>query len=101
MIAVGIQEAQKRLPELLVQVEHGECIEIKRHGRPVATLVAVGARNQIEVNSALAALFQLRKQMKERGVTMKSLLNDKTSVCQLAHSDSSKRVFAKHANKLT
>ena len=44
MDSLGVEEARRRLPELLTKAKAGEQITIKRHGHPVAALVPVNQR---------------------------------------------------------
>jgi len=41
---VNIAEAQEHLSELVAQVENGETVQISRHGKPVAEIVAASAQ---------------------------------------------------------
>lgn len=60
MKAVAIYEAKARFSELLATVQAGEEVEITKHGKPVARLVA--PENQEQTPEDVAAIFaQLKK----------------------------------------
>lgn len=56
MDSLGVEEARRRLPELLTKAEAGEHTIIKRHGTPVAALVPVDQRPAAQRRS----VFSLR-----------------------------------------
>ena len=57
MDTLGVEEARRRLPELLTKAEAGEHTIIKRHGNPVAALVPVDQRPAAQRRS----VFSLRE----------------------------------------
>jgi len=61
MREIQASEAKARLPQLLDDVERGETLIIKRHGRAIARIVPEVDRRQEEVDRALASIRELRK----------------------------------------
>jgi prevent-host-death family protein len=64
---VGAYEAKTHLPRLLDEVAKGKSITFTRHGVPVAMLVPPPGTPQMSVDEAIAALKELRRQVKPLG----------------------------------
>jgi prevent-host-death family protein len=60
-------EAKTRFGELLERVTRGEEIVITRHEKPVARIIPEGRRSLTQVQQAVTALAQLRRQVSVRG----------------------------------
>jgi prevent-host-death family protein len=76
MRQVGVYEAKTQLPKLLECVEHGEEIEITRHGKPVAHLVPI-ARARVSRMTPREAIEEMKKMPKAtlpEGMTVKDLI---------------------------
>jgi prevent-host-death family protein len=58
---VQASEAETHLLQLLDEVERGETIIIKRHGRAIAWIVPEADRRRQEIDRALADMQELRK----------------------------------------
>lgn len=61
MREIQASDAKARLPQLLDEVERGETLIIRRHGRAIARLVPEVDRRQEEVDRSLASIRELRK----------------------------------------
>jgi prevent-host-death family protein len=61
MREIQASEAKTHLPQLLDDVERGETLIIKRHGRRIARIVPEVDRRQEEIDKALAGIRELRK----------------------------------------
>ena len=61
MREIQASEAKVHLPQLLDDVERGETLIIKRHGRRIARIVPEVDRRQEEIDKALAGIQALRK----------------------------------------
>ena len=61
MREIQASEAKTHLPQLLDDVERGETLIIKRHGRRIARIVPDVDRRQEEIDKALAGIRELRK----------------------------------------
>ena len=61
MITVGTLEAKTHLSALLEKAAAGEEILVTKHGKPFAKIVPANNRSQVDVNSAIERLKQLRK----------------------------------------
>jgi prevent-host-death family protein len=61
MREIQASEAKVHLPQLLDDVERGETLIIKRHGRRIARIVPEVDRHQEEIDKALAGIRALRK----------------------------------------
>ena len=68
MREIQASDAKARLPQLLDDVERGETLIIKRHGRAIARLVPEVDRRQEEVDRALASIRELRKRTQKVGI---------------------------------
>jgi prevent-host-death family protein len=74
--SIGAFEAKTHLSALLERVERGESFTITRHGRPVARLVPVQARDPERIREAIAAFKELRKGITLGGIPLKELLDE-------------------------
>jgi prevent-host-death family protein len=61
MREIQASEAKTHLSQLLDDVERGETLIIKRHGRRIARIVPEVDRRQEEIDKALAGIRELRK----------------------------------------
>ena len=61
MREIQASEAKTHLPRLLDEVERGETLVITRHGRAIARIVPEATVRQEEVDSAIAAIKELRQ----------------------------------------
>jgi len=61
MREVQSSEAKIHLPQLLDEVERGETIVITRHGRAIARIVPENERRREEIDRAIDAINDLRK----------------------------------------
>jgi prevent-host-death family protein len=68
MREIQASDAKARLPQLLDDVERGETLIIKRHGRAIARIVPEVDRRQEEVDRALASIRELRKRTQKVGI---------------------------------
>jgi prevent-host-death family protein len=73
MREIQASEAKTHLPQLLDDVERGETLIIKRHGRRIARIVPDLDRRQEEIDKALAGIRELRKRTGR--ITLKELLS--------------------------
>ena len=73
MREIQASEAKTHLPQLLDDVERGETLIIKRHGRRIARIVPDVDRRQEEIDKALAGIQELRKRTGR--ITLKELLS--------------------------
>lgn len=60
MSTVSAYEAKTHLPRLIRAVEQGETIVITRHGRPVARLVPIEARDRSDVGEVIERMKRAR-----------------------------------------
>jgi prevent-host-death family protein len=67
MATVPAFEAKTKFGELLDRVLEGEEIVITRHEKPVARLIAEGARNLADIRRAAEGLEALQKEIAESG----------------------------------
>jgi antitoxin (DNA-binding transcriptional repressor) of toxin-antitoxin stability system len=65
--------AAVNLPQLLDDVERGETLIIKRHGRRIARIVPEMDRRQEEIDKALAGIRDLRQRTGR--ITLRELLS--------------------------
>jgi prevent-host-death family protein len=63
MTEIGAFEAKNKLSELLDRAENGEEVVITRRGKPVAKLVPIGGRRDVE--KARAAAQRIRELARE------------------------------------
>ena len=75
MKQVGVYDAKTHLPKLLDEVEHGETIEITRHGRPVARLVPIERRSRTAAEAA-EALRAFRDKHPLDGISIRELIEE-------------------------
>jgi prevent-host-death family protein len=73
MREIQASEAKTHLPQLLDDVERGETLIIKRHGRRIARIVPDVDRRQEEIDKALAGIRELRKRTGR--ITLRELLS--------------------------
>ncbi|MEO6566204.1 MAG: type II toxin-antitoxin system prevent-host-death family antitoxin [Casimicrobiaceae bacterium] len=85
MSEIGAYDAKTHLPKLLERVEKGERFVITRHGKPVAELIPVAARNAEAIAKAIADVRAVRKRLASRGVQLKDVLGKGQHVRDLAH----------------
>jgi prevent-host-death family protein len=76
MKQVGVYDAKTHLPKLLDEVEHGETIEITRHGKPVARIVPIADRPRRTVKEAIEALRVFRDAHPLDGITTRELIEE-------------------------
>lgn len=84
MSEIGAYDAKTHLPKLLERVEKGERFVITRHGRPVAELIPVAARDNAAIARAIADVRAVRQRLARRGVRASDVLG-KSSWRELAH----------------
>ena len=76
----AVAEAKARFSELLSRAESGEEIVIKRHGEPVAKLVAVAPRLSVEERRRRRIAFQERRDADGPtlgpGLTIRNLIDE-------------------------
>jgi prevent-host-death family protein len=65
MTEIGAFEAKNKLSELLDRAEHGEEVVITRRGKPVAKLVPIGGKRDVE--EARAAAQRIRERAMKFG----------------------------------
>jgi prevent-host-death family protein len=63
MASITAFEAKTRFGQLLARVARGEEVVITKHEKPVARIVPEGRRHLQSVRSAVAGIFQLRKEI--------------------------------------
>ena len=85
MTSIGAYDAKTHLPKLLERVEKGERFVITRHGRPVAELIPVAARDKAAIARAIAEVRAVRQRLARRGVRVRDVLGNSTSWRDLAH----------------
>ena len=85
MSEIGAYEARTHLSKLLDRVEKGERFVITRHGRPLAELTPVGARDEQSIRRAIGDLRCFRDELAGRGVRMRDFLRKDETVRDLAH----------------
>ena len=73
MREIQASEAKVHLSQLLDDVERGETLVIKRHGRRIARIVPEVDRRQEEIDKALTGIRELRK--RTGGITLQELLS--------------------------
>ena len=85
MADIGAYEAKTHLPKLLERVEKGESFVITRHGKPVAELVPVTARDTAAITRAIADVRAVRQRLRRRGVRIRDVLEKGQSWRDVAH----------------
>jgi prevent-host-death family protein len=73
MREIQTSEGKVHLPQLLDDVERGETLIIKRHGRRVARIVSEVDRRQEEIDKALAGIWEIRKRTGK--ITLRELVS--------------------------
>ncbi len=87
MADIGAYHAKTHLPKLLERVEKGERFVITRHGKPVAELVPVAARDPAAVAQAIAEMRGVRQRLQQRGVRLRDVLGTSENWRELAHEE--------------
>jgi prevent-host-death family protein len=85
MADIGAYDAKTHLPKLLERVEKGERFVITRHGKPVAELIPVAARDIAAITRAIAEVRAIRQHLAPRGVRLRRVLGKSRSWRDLAH----------------
>ena len=85
MADIGAYDAKTHLPKLLERVEKGERFVITRHGKPVAELIPVAARDTAAIARAIAEVRAVRQRLARRGVRLRDVLRKSKSGRDLAH----------------
>lgn len=76
VITVGIFEAKTRLSSLVERAQAGEEVQITRHGRPVARLVADSDVAAAKARAAFAHLIALRSKTSLGDLSWKALRDE-------------------------
>jgi prevent-host-death family protein len=87
MADIGAYDAKTHLPKLLERVEKGERFVITRHGKPVAELIPVSARDTVAIARAIAEVRAVRQRLARHGVRLRDVLGKSTSWRDIAHED--------------
>jgi prevent-host-death family protein len=82
---IGAYDAKTHLPKLLERVEKGERFVITRHGKPVAELIPVTARDAAAIVQAIADVRAVRQRLARRGVRLRDALGKAKSWRDIAH----------------
>lgn len=85
MADIGAYAAKTHLPQLLERVEKGERFVITRHGKPVAELIPVAARDAVAIARAIAEVRAVRLRLARRGVRLRDVLGKSKNMRDLAH----------------
>ena len=85
MAEIGAYEAKTHLPQLLERVQRGERFVITKHGRPVAELVPVSARDRASIRQAIAEVREMRGRLARRGIRLQKLLRPGDNLRDLMH----------------
>jgi prevent-host-death family protein len=85
MADIGAYDAKTHLPRLLERVEKGERFVITRHGKPVAELIPIAARDTAAIMRAIAEVRAVRQRLARRGVRLHDVLGESKSSRDLAH----------------
>lgn len=85
MPEIGAYDAKTHLPKLLERVRRGERFVITKHGRPVAELGPVSARDPQATRKVLERMRKGREAMARRGVRLSQMLGKGESLRDLAH----------------
>jgi prevent-host-death family protein len=83
---IGAYDAKTHLPKLLELVQQGERFVITKHGRPVAELVPIAARDTAQIRQAVANLRHKRQELADRGLRMADVLRPGETLRDLAQS---------------
>jgi prevent-host-death family protein len=76
MESVGAFDAKTQFSALLERVARGETIEITRRGLPVARLVPIADKPQVDRQQAVRDILEFRKGNKLRGLKIRDLINE-------------------------
>ena len=76
MITIGAFQAKTHFSMLLDRVAGGEEVVIKKHGKPVARMVAAAARDRADVDEAVEQLRRFRKGTTLGGLSWKQLRDE-------------------------
>lgn len=82
---IGAYDAKTHLPKLLERVERGERFVITRHGKPVAELIPIAARDTAAIARAITEVRAVRQRLARRGVRLQDVLGKGKSGRDLAH----------------
>jgi len=85
MADIGAYDAKTHLPKLLERVEKGERFVITRHGKPVAELIPVVARDTAAIARAIAEVRAVRQRLAHRGVRARDVLGKSKTWRDLVH----------------
>ena len=85
MADIGAYDAKTHLPKLLERVEKGERFVITRHGKPVAELIPVAARDTAAIARAIVEIRAVRRRLARRGVRLRDVLGKSKTWRGLAH----------------
>ena len=85
MADIGAYDAKTHLPKLLERVEKGERFVNTRHGKPVAELIPVAARDTAAIARAIAEVRAVRRRLARRGVRLRDVLGKNKGWRDLAH----------------
>ena len=85
MAEIGAYDAKTHLPRLLERVEKGERFVITRHGKPVAELIPVAARDTAAIARAISEIRAVRGRLARRGVRLRDVLGKSKTWRDLAH----------------
>ena len=85
MADIGAYDAKTHLPKLLERVEKGERFVITRHGKPVAELIPVAARDTAAIAHAIAEVRAVRQRLARRSVRLRDALGKSKTWRDLAH----------------
>ncbi len=81
MRSVCISKVKAALPDLLRLAEHGEEIQITRHGRPIARLVPEPVTDRTELETLIAEMRSFRKGRRLGGdLTIRDLIGHSVSL---------------------
>ena len=82
---IGAYDAKTHLPKLLERVEKGERFVITRHGKPVAELIPVAARDTAAIVQAIADVRAVRQRLARHGVRLRDVLGNAKGWRDIAH----------------
>jgi prevent-host-death family protein len=85
MPEIGAYDAKTHLPKLLERVQRGERFVITKHGKPVAELGPVTARDPEAIRKALERIKGGREALAKRGVRLSKILRKGESLRDLMH----------------
>ncbi len=76
MRKVGSYEAKTHLPRLLRRVARGERITITRHGVPVAMLVPVENKSNMDMDTVIGKIKDFRRNHTLGGISIRELIEE-------------------------